>query len=110
MKERISINQFLEAAEKLEIVIGRIVASERIPKSSKMLKLLVNFGAGKTKVVVTNLGGQIEDHQSLVGMKFPFVTNLEPAKIMGIVSEAMILVCTDGTSPDLEGKPGSILI
>jgi tRNA-binding EMAP/Myf-like protein len=52
------------------------------------------------KIVVTNIGDKIEPIE-LVGKKVPFIMNLKPVTMMGIVSEAMIVV---GTSPtgDLE--------
>lgn len=110
MKPKISISKFFELIEPIEIQIGEIFSCERVPKSTKMLKLSVNFGEENTKTVLTNIGEHLgENSHVLVGMKFPFVTNLEPAKIMGITSEAMIVVPTNGESINLEGTPGSKL-
>jgi tRNA-binding EMAP/Myf-like protein len=41
---------------------------------------------------------------------YPFVTNLEAAKIMGETSMAMILVPTINGQIDLDGNPGSKLL
>ena len=93
IKEQIEFPEFLEIQKKLDIQIGQIVGVERIPKSDKMLKLLVIFGADEEdeKTVVTNIGSKFSE-DDLLGLTFPFIVNLKPSKIMGVVSEAMIMV------------------
>jgi methionyl-tRNA synthetase len=93
-KEKITFDEFLDIESKLEIQIGSIDAAERIPKSKKLLKLTVNFGVGSpTRTVVTNLG---ENHspEFFEGLHLPFITNLAPTTMMGVESEAMIMVGT----------------
>ena len=111
MKDKIDFIEFLEIEKKLEIKIGKVVKSERIPKNKKMLVLSVNFG-GEDISVVTNIGSKIEP-EILLNKKFAFVTNLKPAIIAGYPSEAMIIIPThtDGEM-DLTESPlaGSILI
>ncbi len=83
-KPEIEFSEFLEIEGKLDI---------RIPKSEKLLKLEVSFGSDKTLTVVTNIGGKIQDSElKLKFEQFPFIMNLKPSKMMGIVSEAMIMV------------------
>ena len=65
---------------------------ERVPKSEKMLKLEVSFGDEDRRTVLTNIGNRIEDIGVLEMIQLPFITNLEPVKMMGVVSEAMIIV------------------
>lgn len=91
-KEEITFAQFLEIEAKLDIRIGTIKFVERIPKSDKMLKLTVAFGDGNTRTVATNIGNRIDDPQDLVMVQFPFIMNLIPSKMMGVISEAMIMV------------------
>lgn len=95
MKQEINFEEFLEIEKKLEIRIGQVVVAERVPKSDKMLKLTVIFGADEEdqKTVLTNIGSKFEP-DDLLGLSFPFVTNLKPTKMMGIISEAMIRVVT----------------
>jgi methionine--tRNA ligase beta chain len=111
MKHKIDFEEFMEIAKKLEIKIGIITGVERVPKSDKMLKLNVNFGAEDCSVA-TNIGNKIEP-ELLLGKSFPFVTNLKPVTMMGIESVAMIMVPThtDGTL-DFQETPlaGSALI
>ena len=40
---------------------------------------------------MTNIGNRI-DIEKLECVQLPFITNLEPAKIMGVMSEAMIMI------------------
>ena len=92
MKDKIKFEEFIEIEKKLEIKAGRILESERIPKSNKLLKLKVQFGENDedTRTVVTNLGNKY-DPEYFVGIITLFLTNLEPSTMMGVVSEAMIL-------------------
>lgn len=92
-KEQIDFSQFLEIESKLDIRIGQIVAAERVPKSDKLLKLSVIFGIEEEdeRTVVTNIGSQFEP-DDLLALTFPFIVNLKPSKMMGITSEAMIII------------------
>jgi len=91
MKNKITFDEFLEIETKLEIKIGRIRSIVRMSNSDKMLKLEVLFGDNDTRTVMTNIGNRV-DVDNLEGAQLPFITNLEPAKIMGVMSEAMIMV------------------
>lgn len=89
MKQLIEFSEFLEIEEKLEIKIGRITAAESVPKSYG-IKLTVDFGGEDTRTVFTNLGKTYKPEQ-FIGLSTPFVTNLTPSEIKGVVSQAMIL-------------------
>ena len=92
-KEQIEFSEFLEIEKKLDIRIGKVKAAERVPKSDKLLKLTVIFDVEEEKTVVTNIGSSVEP-ESLVDLTMPFIVNLKPSKMMGITSEAMIVVGT----------------
>jgi methionyl-tRNA synthetase len=104
----INFEQFMVISEQLDITLGLIETVERVEKSDKMLKLTVNFGED-LGTVMTNIGNKINP-EDLVGKTFPFVTNLEPVKIMGIMSTAMIMVATKNDVIDLDNTPGSRLM
>lgn len=90
----ISIDDF----KKSEITVGQILSVELVDGSEKLLKLSVNFGEERPRLVVSGIRKYFEDPQALVGVKCGFVTNLEPRPLMGMVSEAMILAAsTDDT-------------
>lgn len=92
MKDKIEFSEFLEIEKKLEIKYGTITEVEKMEKSDKMLKLTVDFGEEVPRTVMTNIGNKLDRTHYLVDMQFPFVTNLAPAKIMGIESTAMIMI------------------
>ena len=91
-KEKIDFGTFMGLSEQLEIKIGMIRSVEPMPKSDKMLKMQVSFGDHDRRTVMTNIGNRVDNIDDLEGVQLPFITNLEPVKIMGVVSEAMIMV------------------
>lgn len=101
----ISFNEF----QKLDLRVGRILGAENIPKSKKLVKLTVDIGEERT--VVAGIAGHYSTEE-LVGKQVVIVANLEPAKLMGIESEGMILAAEDDSgihllTVDKEAKPGS---
>jgi methionine--tRNA ligase beta chain len=105
MKEQIDFAQFVEIEKQLEITLGTIMEVEKMPKSDKMLKLKVNFGL-EDRTVMTNIGNQV-DPEILKGRQFPFITNLKPAKIMGVESTAMIMIPSNEGNIDITESPVS---
>jgi methionyl-tRNA synthetase C-terminal region/beta chain len=73
--------------------VARVVSAEAVEKSNKLLKLTLEVG-GETRQVVSGIAKYYTPEQ-LVGKKVILVANLKPAKLMGIVSEGMILAATD---------------
>src|SRR5207244_12994077 len=81
---RISIDDF----GKVELRIAEVLACEPVPKSKKLLKLTVSLGSEQRTIV-----SGIAEHYApddLVGKKVVVVTNLEPAKLMGIEPDGMV--------------------
>ena len=101
-KEKINFKEFLSISDRLEIKMGTITNVHKMEGSDKMLKLTVNFGDSDIRTVMTNIGNRKEliqiSNSNIEGYltykQFPFVTNLEPAKMMGVISEAMIMIPT----------------
>lgn len=76
---------------KVDIRAGHILAAERVPKSDKLLKLTVNFGAEiGTRQILAGIGKDYMP-ESIVGLRAAFVVNLPPRKMMGLESHGMIL-------------------
>ncbi|MFH1820863.1 MAG: methionine--tRNA ligase [Methanobacteriota archaeon] len=95
---------------KLDIRVGRVLSAKRIQKSKKLLKLEVDLGKEKRTLVA----GIAESYspEDLVGKSIAVVANLEPAKLMGVTSQGMLLAAEDETgisifTPDRPVKPGS---
>lgn len=85
VKAPISIDEF----DKIDLRVGQIVEAEKVPKSKKLLKLLVDVGFEK-RTVVSGIALSYEPEQ-LIGRKIILFVNLQPATLMGIESRGMIL-------------------
>ncbi len=101
---RISIDEFM----KIELRTAKVLAAEAVPKSKKLIKLLVDLGTEQRTI----LAGIAEAYQpdSLVGRTIVIVANLKPAKLMGIESNGMVLAASsEGGAPVLvavDAEPG----
>jgi methionyl-tRNA synthetase len=78
-----------EAFRSVRLRVGAVLSAERVEKSKKLIRLQVDCGSEKRQV----LAGIAEQYTpgELVGKKVVLVANLKPAKLMGIVSEGMLL-------------------
>jgi methionyl-tRNA synthetase len=80
---------------KVELRVAQVVAAEAVPKSKKLLKLTVSLGVEQRTIVAG-----IAQHYApadLIGKKVVVVANLEPATLMGVPSQGMVLAgSTDG--------------
>lgn len=88
----ISIDDFA----KVDIRVGTILSAEEIEGSDKLLKLQVDFGEDTPRQVLSGIKKHIKPLQ-LLNKQFCFVTNLEPRKMMGLESQAMIMATGDTT-------------
>ena len=89
---------------KIEIRIGEVLSVEIVEGADKLLRCMVDVGdtdAEGNKVprqILSGIREYLEDPQSLVGKKFPYITNLEPRTIRGFESNGMILAAShEGT-------------
>ena len=73
-----------------------MIAAERVARSKKLLKLTVKVGVD-TRMLVAGIAEHY-DPASLVGKKVVVVANLEPATLMGIRSEGMVLAALEGSA------------
>ena len=84
-----------EDFSKMDIRIGTILSAEILPKSEKLLKLQVDLGEVRARQILAGIKTYYNP-QELVGMQVCVLANLKPAKLMGEVSEGMILAAKDG--------------
>ncbi len=77
--------------ERLDIRIGTIIASERVPKTKNLLKLRVDLGEDLGERQLVAGLASFRESEVLIGQKVTVIVNLEPATIRGIRSEGMIL-------------------
>ena len=78
---------------KLDIRLGEIVSAEAVEGADKLLRLMVDFGEGGERQIISGIREYFSDRQELVGKKCPFLVNLEHRIIRGIASEGMLLAC-----------------
>ena len=82
---------------KLDLRIAKIMQVEKIPGKSRIVKGVIDLGAEKREVIIG--GAEYYPPEELVGRKVIVIANLEPRKIAGIESNAMLLAA------DLNDKP-----
>lgn len=90
------------ALEALDIRVGTIVLVEGVPKSSKLVRLTVDFGDHQRRILA-GLKQERPDPTALEGKQCLFVVNLEPRNMMGEESEGMLfdIGYQDGLTPCL---------
>jgi methionyl-tRNA synthetase len=86
----ITIDQFFETT----LRIGTIVEAVEVPKSKKLLKLLVDVGEENPRQILAGIK-EFYSAQELEGTQACVVANLKPAKLMGMLSEGMLLAAKD---------------
>ncbi len=86
----ITIDEFF----KTQIKVGTIQEAKELPKSKKLLKLLVDLGEERPRQIIAGIKEYYTPEQ-LVGEQVCVVANLKPAKLMGHISEGMILAAKD---------------
>ena len=102
-----------EDFEKVDVRVGRVVASEPFPETRKpSIKLTIDFGA---EVGEKRTSAQLTAHydeEGLVGKQVVAVVNFPPKRIAGFKSEVLVLGVPDESgevvllSPDREVPSG----
>ena len=92
---KISIDQFMQ----VELRVAEIRAAERVPKSKKLIKMSV-FTGEEERTIVAGIGTKYAPEE-LVGRKVVVVANLQPAKLMGVESNGMVLAASIDGEPSL---------
>jgi methionyl-tRNA synthetase len=87
---RITIDEF----KRLDLRVAEVVAAEAVPKSKKLLKLTIRLG-DETRTLVAGIAEHYRP-EGLVGRKVVVVANLEPATLMGVTSNGMVLAGSAG--------------
>lgn len=86
----ITIDQFFQTTLK----IGTIVEAVEVPKSAKLLRLQVDLGEGRNRQILAGIK-EYYSAEELVGTQACVVANLKPAKLMGMISEGMLMAAKD---------------
>ncbi len=92
---KISIDKFFET----DLRVAEIRAAEKVEKSKKLLKLTV-FDGESDRTLVAGIAAKYTPEE-LVGRKVVIVANLQPAKLMGVESNGMVLAASIDGEPSL---------
>lgn len=85
----ISIDDFF----KTDLRVAEILTAEKVKKSKKLIKMTVSLGGDDVRTVVSGISEYYKP-EDLIGKHVIFVSNLKPAKLMGIESQGMILAAS----------------
>ncbi len=82
---------------KLDLRVAKIISIEKIPKKTRIVKGLIDLGNEKRDVIIG--GAEFYKPEELVEKLVIVIANLEPKKLSGIESNAMLLAA------DVDNKP-----
>jgi methionyl-tRNA synthetase len=89
VKDSVSFDEF----SKIDIRTATILEAEKVPKTTKLLKLKIDTGID-VRTIVSGIA-EYYDPEKIVGKQISIVANLEARKIKGIESKGMILMAED---------------
>ncbi|MBI1724253.1 MAG: methionine--tRNA ligase subunit beta, partial [Candidatus Tectomicrobia bacterium] len=92
--------------QKLDLRAARVLAAEAVPRSKNLLKLQVTLG-GEPRTIVAGIARHYAP-EALVGRTVILVANLQPARLMGIESQGMLLAARDGERLLVAGIEGEV--
>ena len=82
---------------KLDLRVAKILSVEKIPEKSRIIKGIISLGDEERNVIIG--GAQFYEPEDLIGKTVIVVENLEPKKMAGVESNAMLLAA------DIDDKP-----
>ena len=82
---------------KLDLRVAKIISIEKIPKKTRIVKGLIDLGNEKRDVII--VGAEFYKPEELIDKLVIVIANLEPKKLFGIESNAMLLAA------DVDNKP-----
>ncbi len=91
LKENIAFDEF----QKMDIRVGIIKAAEKIAKTKKLLKLLVDTGVDE-RTIVSGIA-EFYEPEHCIGKKVILLANLAPREIKGVMSQGMILMAENNS-------------
>jgi methionyl-tRNA synthetase len=91
---------------KIDLRIAKIVNCEAVEGSTKLLRLTLDVGEGKTRNVFSGIASAYKP-QDLIGKLTVMVANLAPRKMKFGMSEGMVLAASHG---DEKAEPGIFVL
>lgn len=89
-----------DVLDKIDVRVGRIESVEDVPASDKLVRLVVDFGDHKRRILA-GIKRERVNPKEIEGKQALFVVNLHPKKMMGELSEGMLfdIGYQDGITP-----------
>ena len=87
---------------KLDLRVAKIDSVEKIPGKTRIVKGVIDLGDEKRDVIIG--GAEFYQPEELIGKIVIVVANLEPKKMAGVESNAMLLAA------DLNDKPFWLIV
>ncbi|MEA2173655.1 MAG: methionyl-tRNA synthetase, partial [Blastocatellia bacterium] len=93
---------FIEIGDfaKVDLRVGEILTAERVPKSDKLLRFMIDIGETEPRQVLAGIAEYYEP-EKMVGRKVVVVANLKPRKLRGFESQGMVVAASVGE----DGRP-----
>ena len=80
--------------KRLDARVGTITQVERVPRTEKLYRILVDLGPLGVRQTLSSLVGYYEP-SDLMGRRIVFLYNLKPTKFSGEVSQGMLLAAEE---------------
>ena len=77
--------------DKVEMKVGQILGVEPVKGSNKLLAFKLDFGEKEPRQILSGIAKFYPSYEELVGKKVIAVTNLKPRKMLGHLSQGMLL-------------------
>ena len=84
--------------DKVEIRVAEVKQVSKVQGSDKLLQFRLDAGDGEDRQILSGIAKYYPNEQELVGKKVQIVANLKPRKMMGHISQGMILSAEHGDS------------
>ncbi|WP_223896331.1 methionine--tRNA ligase [Lactobacillus huangpiensis] len=81
----------IDAFAKVKIQVGKILSVEPVQGSKKLLQFQMDFGNGDERQILSGIRQYYPNASELLGRKVLAVTNLKPRKMLGHLSQGMLL-------------------
>jgi len=88
-----------EDFEKIQLVVAKVLACEKVPKADKLLKSTLKVG-NTERIVVSGIA-KFYTPEEMVGKKVVLLANLAPRKIRGVESHGMLLCAANADDSKL---------
>lgn len=99
-KDPVSFDEF----SRIDIRTATILEAEKVPKTTKLLKLKIDTGLD-VRTIVSGIAEHYRP-EDIIGKQISVIANLEPRKIKGIESKGMILMAEDKDGKLVMVSPG----